>query len=38
MATTVEIARLIVLMASDLTEYTTGGALQADGATARGVI
>ncbi|MSQ71508.1 MAG: SDR family NAD(P)-dependent oxidoreductase [Betaproteobacteria bacterium] len=38
MATTVEMARLIVLMASELTEYTTGGALQADGATARGVI
>ena len=38
MASTTEIARLIVLMASDLTEYATGSALQADGASARGVI
>jgi NAD(P)-dependent dehydrogenase (short-subunit alcohol dehydrogenase family) len=36
-ATTQEIARMIVLMASGLTEYATGGALQADGASARGV-
>ena len=36
-ATTNEIARLIVLMASDLTEYASGGALQADGVTTRGI-
>jgi 3-oxoacyl-[acyl-carrier protein] reductase len=37
-ASTAEIARLVVFMASDIAEYTTGGALQADGASARGVI
>ncbi len=36
-ATTREIARLIVLMASDLAEYASGGALQADGVTTRGI-
>jgi 3-oxoacyl-[acyl-carrier protein] reductase len=37
-ATTTEIARMVVLMASEVTEYAAGGALQADGASARGVI
>ena len=36
-ANTTEVARMVVLMASDVTEYATGGALQADGASARGV-
>jgi NAD(P)-dependent dehydrogenase (short-subunit alcohol dehydrogenase family) len=37
MATTLEVARLIVFMASELAEYTTGGALQVDGGVTRGV-
>jgi len=36
-ASTTEVARMVVLMASDVTAYATGGALQADGASARGV-
>jgi NAD(P)-dependent dehydrogenase (short-subunit alcohol dehydrogenase family) len=32
-----EVARLVVVMASDLSEYVTGSALQVDGASSRGV-
>ena len=38
MASPQEMARLIVLMASPVTSYVTGSALQADGAVSTGVI